>query len=78
MSSAGDSFLSVEIGEGARMTAPRAALEWQMRYGNPMLHRMAAASALASYDYLVNHCTKEEAWRRIKLMRAAIAAKPEL
>jgi hypothetical protein len=70
-------YLVVEVGGGAQMTCPRVALEWQMRYGNPDKHRMVAASALDSYDYLVKHCTKDEAWRRIKLMRAAIRANPE-
>ena len=31
----------------------------------------SAVSALESYIYLVESCTKEEAWRRIKLLRAA-------
>tara|TARA_R110002074_G_scaffold262994_1_gene435096 strand:+ start:11616 stop:11918 length:303 start_codon:yes stop_codon:yes gene_type:complete len=33
--------------------------------------RLSAVSALESYIYLINHCTKEEAWHRIKLLRAA-------
>jgi hypothetical protein len=35
--------------------------------------RMLAAGALESYLYLVMSCTKQEAWRRIKLLRAAMA-----
>lgn len=69
-----DTYLVVSVGDGAQMACPRGALEWQMRYGNPEEHRFTAASVLESYDYLVNHCTKEEAWRRIKLMRAAMKA----
>lgn len=71
-----DTYLVIDIGDGAQMTCPRGPLEWQMRYGNPEKHRFVAASALDSYEYLVNHCSKEEAWRRIKLMRAAMKANP--
>lgn len=72
-----DEYLVVEIGGGAQMTAPRGSLEWQMRYGNPEKFRMVAASVIASYDYLVWHCSKEESWHRIKLMRKAMKANPE-
>jgi hypothetical protein len=70
-----DTYLIVDIG-GAQMTCPRASLEWQMRYGSPEKHRFVAASALDSYEYLVVHCNKEEAWRRIKLMRKAMKDNP--
>lgn len=72
---ASNEYLVVDMG-GCQMTAPRGPLEWQMRYGDPEKYRMLTASALSSYDYLVNCCTKEEAWRRIKLMRQAIKANP--
>jgi hypothetical protein len=71
-----DEYLVVSVGDGAQMTCPRPSLGWQMRYGNPERHRFTAASALESYDYLVLECTKEEAWRRIKLMRQAIKGNP--
>ena len=35
---------------------------------------MTAASVVDSFEYLINNCTKEEAWRRIKIMRKAIRA----
>lgn len=54
------------------MTVP-VGLEWHLRYGaNPERLRYVAAAALESYSYLIMECTKEEAWRRIKMMRAAI------
>jgi phosphopantothenate synthetase len=56
---------------------------WQLRYSkdktppNVADDRMMAAGVLESYRYLIEECTKDEAWRRIKLMRAAIRANPE-
>jgi hypothetical protein len=35
---------------------------------------MLAASVLSSYLYLIQNCTKDEAWRRIKIMRASLSA----
>lgn len=63
-------MLYVDIGGGAQMSFPSAEELWQQRYGQP-LRRFTTASALASYEYLVLECTKDEAWRRIKLLRAA-------
>jgi hypothetical protein len=71
-----DEYLVVDMG-GCQMTAPRGSLEWQMRYGDPMRVRMVAAAALNSYEYLVLSCTKEEAWRRIKLIRKAMKDFPD-
>ncbi len=34
---------------------------------------MLAASINESYLYLIQECTKAEAWRRIKIIRAALA-----
>lgn len=54
---------------------------WQLRYGKEPDRgtladdRMLAAGVLESYMYLVMECTKEEAWRRIKIMRAALKAR---
>ena len=59
----------VDIGDGALMTFPVAEFCNQMRYGQNA--DTAAASALDSYRYLVLECTKEEAWKRIKLIRSA-------
>ena len=76
---AGDDILSSEAGSlivavapDAQMSCPTGELEWQMRYGDPVRVRMLVASVLDSYEYLVCHCSKEEAWRRIKIMREAV------
>lgn len=63
--------VNVDCGDGAQMTMPRDRLEWNLRYGDPERVRFDAASVVESYAYLVMECSKEEAWRRIKLMRAA-------
>lgn len=62
----------VDCGGGAQMTMPRGRLEWNLRYGDPARVRFDAASAVESYRYLVLECTKEEAWQRIKLIRASM------
>ena len=59
----------VDVGDGAQMTFPVGEFCHQMRYGQNA--DIAAASALDSYRYLVLECTKEEAWKRIKLIRKA-------
>jgi hypothetical protein len=68
-----NTHLVVAVSDDAQMTCPTWELDWQLRYGNANSHRFTAASALESYEYLVFHCTKEEAWRRIKLMRRALS-----
>lgn len=68
-----DGYLIVAVGGGAQMTCPTPRLDWRMRYGDKPA--LVAASAIDSFEYLVRHCTKEEAWRRIKLMRQAMAEK---
>ena len=65
-----DGYLIVAIGGGAVMTCPTGDLQWRLRYGDGPV--MVAASVVDSFEYLINHCTKEEAWRRILLMRAAM------
>jgi hypothetical protein len=52
------------------MSCPTAELEWRMRYGDAP--RFVAAGVIECFEYLIMHCTKEEAWRRIKLMRHAM------
>ena len=64
--------LIVAVAEDAQMSCPTGELEWQMRYGDPVKVRMLVAGVLDSYEYLVCHCSKEEAWRRIKIMREAV------
>ena len=69
--------LHVSCGGGAAMTVPAiqnedGSLGWQLTYNEPSrANNMAAASAIESYAHLIDHCTREEAWRRIKLLRKA-------
>ena len=65
-----DGYLIVDVGDGAQMTCPTGELEWRLRYGDKPA--FVAASVVDSFSYLVMNCTKEEGWRRIKLMREAI------
>jgi len=75
-----DRTLYVEVGDGAMMSLPLNDWLWQLRYQRPERDRgpticddrMIAAGVLESYLYLVEECTKDEAWRRIKAMRAAL------
>lgn len=74
-----DRVLRVDVGDGAAMTVPLSDWNWQLRYARPEPNRgsncddrMLAASVNDSYLYLIQECTKEESWRRIKLMRAAL------
>lgn len=65
-----DGYLIVDVGDGAQMTCPTSELEWRMRYGDAPA--LIAASVIDSFSYLITNCTKEEAWRRILIMRAAM------
>lgn len=76
-----DRILNVDVG-GAHMTVPIGDWCWQLRYVNPEPDRgtvcgdrMLAASVMESYLYLIRECTRDEAWRRIKLMRRALEGK---
>lgn len=70
----------VHVGGGAAMSVPIGNWPWQLRYMRPEPNRgpticddrMLAAGICESYLYLVQECTKEEAWRRIKIIRKAI------
>lgn len=69
----------VEIGDGAAMSVPLGDWLWEMNHvrpepdhGTECDDRMLVVSPLESYLYLIMECTKEEAWRRIKLLRTAI------
>lgn len=55
----GEAVIRVAVGDGAIMTVP-VDLEWHLRYGDPVKVRMQAAEAVASYDYLILHCSS--AW----------------
>lgn len=75
-----DRDIHVPVGGGAVMTLPRNEWLWQLRYTRPEPtrspttcdDRMLVCSSLESYLYLVEECSKEEAWRRIKILRAAM------
>lgn len=61
------------------MTVPRADWMWQLRYADEpnrprsiCSDRMMAAGVCEDYRYLIMECTKDEAWHRIKLLRAAV------
>ena len=75
--------LDVEVGDGAVMSVPFGYWLWRLRYAKDTTpppicdDRMMAAGVLDSYLALVTGYTKEETWRRIKLLRAALAANPE-
>lgn len=70
-------LLRIDVGGGASMSMPApnddGSLAWRLTWNEPATRTdcLCAASALESYLYLVLECTKEEAWRRIKLMREA-------
>lgn len=76
-------LLNIPVGDGAMMSMPFNYWLWRLRYAKDMTppnicdDRMLAASALESYRYLVMECNKEEAWRRIKIMRQAVRDTPE-
>lgn len=70
----------IDVGGGAQMLIPCPAWDWELRYkrkepdrGGMCDDRMLAAGVNESYLYLIEECTKEESWRRIKIMRAALA-----
>lgn len=74
-----DRNVYVPVGGGAQMQLPRPEWLWQMNHcrpepsrGTKCDDRMLAVGILQSYLYLVEECTKEEAWRRIKILRAAM------
>lgn len=63
------------------MMVPLSEWCWQLRYnrkepdrGTLCDDRMLAASVCESFRYLIMECTKDEAWRRIKLLRASLRA----
>lgn len=64
-------IINVPVGDGAHMAVPGAWWTWCLRYGKDMStppecsDRMLAAGICESYRYLIQECTKEEAWRRI-------------
>ncbi len=74
-----DRDLRVPVGGGARMTLPKPDWLWQLCHVRPEPERgtkcddrMLVVSSLESYLHLVEGCTKDEAWRRIKILRQAL------
>lgn len=74
-----DRCIHVSVGDGAQMSLPRPEWLWHMNHvrpepprGTQCDDRMLAVGILGSYLYLVEECTKDEAWRRIKILRAAM------
>lgn len=62
------------------MTCPVGDLDWQLRYGSEsskLACALTAASVIDSFNYLIMNCNKEEAWRRIKIMRSAMLKRCE-
>lgn len=68
-----EGYLVIDVGDGAQMTCPTDELEWRLRYGDKP--SLVAASAIESFAYLVMSCSRDEAWRRIKIMREAMMAR---
>lgn len=71
----------VPVGGGAQMTVPHPDWLWQMNHvrpepprGTKCDDRMLSVGIMESYLYLIEECTKEEAWRRIKILRSAMKA----
>lgn len=76
--------LKVDCGDGAVMSFPAQETAEEYSFAHHLRHwevdkndAYVAASCLDSYTYLVLNCTKEEAWRRIKLIRAALSLDSE-
>lgn len=74
-----DRNVYVGIGDDAHMSLPRPEWLWQMNHlrtepprGTECDDRMLAVGVMQSYLYLVEECSKDEAWRRIKILRDAM------
>ena len=69
----------VDVGGGASMSLPYQDWLWRLNYADDKTpkgvcnDRQMAVGVLESYLYLVMECNKDEAWRRIKLLRKAMA-----
>ena len=76
-------LIHVDLGDGAFMSVPYGYWLWRLVHCKDVTppgisdDRSLAASVLEGYRYLITECTKEEAWRRIKLLRHAINTTPE-
>lgn len=74
-----DRNFHIPVGDGARMTLPKPEWLWQLNHvrpepprGTQCDDRMLAVATIQDYLYLIECCTKEEAWRRIKILRKAM------
>jgi hypothetical protein len=74
-----DRDLHVPVGDGATMTVPLPDWLWQLNHvrpepprGTKCDDRMCVVGSLESYLYLIEECTKEETWRRVKILREAL------
>ena len=77
-----DRTIHVDVGDGVRMTLPRRDWLWQLNHirpepprGTQCDDRMLSGGVMQSFLYLIEKCTRAEAWRRIKIMREAIRQK---
>ena len=75
-----DRVLNVYVHPDAMMTVPRADWLWELNWTDEpervtlCTDRQIMVGIGESFRYLILECTKEEAWRRILQMRAAIRA----
>lgn len=75
--------LRVDVGGGASMALPYTDWLWRLNWTEDETpkgicnDRQLVVGVLESYLYLVTKCSKDEAWRRIKLLRAALIASEE-
>jgi hypothetical protein len=76
-----DRTIHAYVADDAVMTLPRHDWLWQLNHvrpepprGTQCDDRMLSVGVMESYLYLVEECTKEEAWRRIKILREAMRA----
>ena len=76
--------LTVFVSDDAMMTVPAGYWLWSLIHAKDQTldgiadDRMLAASVFESFRYLICECSKEESWRRIKLMREVIQQEPKL
>lgn len=78
-----DRTASVHVGDDAYMSVPLSGWLWQMAHSkeperpiNICSDRQLVVGVLESYLYLIQNCTRDEAWRRIKILRTALANMP--
>ncbi len=76
----GDRAIYVYVHDDAVMSVPRADWLWELNWGDEpergsiATDRQLFVGLAESFRYLLLECTKDEAWHRIKQMRAALRA----